>query len=63
MADTRFLGHLIQVAHNFLYMFLCLFIFNTFKIKKYEMKSQSKLRMDLDSLSNNMNEQLTDDEK
>ena len=52
MTDTKFIGCFFQVAHNFLYMYLCYFIFNTFKIQNVHENSMLQTKMILDSPDN-----------
>ena len=63
MTDIMFFGYSFQLAHNLLYMYLCYFIFETFKIKNNQVNSSIKYRMDLDDDSHKLDENLEDPEK
>ena len=63
MTDTDFLGYFFQLAHNLLYVYLCYFIFNTFKIKSKNVVNTAKYRMDLEDPNSQSNDDQKDEEK
>lgn len=56
MTDIVFLGYFFQLCHNLLYVYMCFFIFETFKIKNTPSTGGNKFRMDLEDDSDKSGE-------